>query len=130
MHPLLGDIRGSHVPINDWLGTFFWKVMKNKAAEFVRQCEVCQRNKTLAMSPVGLLQPLLLPYQIWEDLTMDFIEGLPLTDGVDTILVVVDCLSKYSHFLALRNSFTAKNVAEIYFPASGAFTWGSEDHHF
>ena len=79
--------------------------MKNKVAEFVRQCEVFQKNKTLAMSPAGLLQPSLLPDQVWEDLTMYFIEGLPRSERVDTILVVVDCLSKYSHFLALQHPF-------------------------
>lgn len=50
----------------------------------------------------------------WEDLTLDFIEGLPNSHGVDTILVVVDRFSKYSHFLTLKHPFTTLTVANLY----------------
>ena len=68
--------------------------------------------KSETLSPTGLLQALLIPCQAWDDITLDFIEGLPFSHGKETILVVVDILSKSTHFLTLTHPFTAKSVVE------------------
>ena len=75
---------------------------------------VSKLNKYQALSPLGLLQPLPIPHQIWDNLTMDFIEGLPKSNGYDAILVVVDRLSKYAHFSPLKHPFTAKTVVALF----------------
>ena len=49
------------------------------------------------------------------DVSLDFIEGLPKSRRKDTILVVVDRLSKYAHFLPLSHPFTTITVAQLYF---------------
>jgi hypothetical protein len=49
---------------------------------------------------------------VWDDITLDFFERLPTSQGKDTIMVVVDRLNKLAHFLTLKHPFTAKSVAE------------------
>ncbi|KAK1412797.1 hypothetical protein QVD17_34310 [Tagetes erecta] len=93
---------------------FYWPNMKRDVREFVQNCLTCQQHKYEALSPAGLLQPLPIPNQIWEDISLDFIVGLPPSNRFDTIFVVVDRLSKYAHFLPLAHPFTAKSVAALF----------------
>ena len=73
---------------------FFWVNMRRDIQRFIQQCQVCQRAKHTTTSPGGLLQPLPIPHHIWEEISMDFITGLPPSKGYSVIFVVVDRLSK------------------------------------
>ncbi|TYK23171.1 Ty3/gypsy retrotransposon protein [Cucumis melo var. makuwa] len=95
-------------------GELYWNGMKSDIKKYCEECMICQRNKTSALSPTGLLLPLEIPDAIWSDISMDFIEGLPKSHGWEVILVVVDRLSKYAHFLTLKHPYTAKTVPEVF----------------
>lgn len=69
--------------------------------------------KSESLKPAGLLQPLPIPEQVFEDLSLDFVVGLPKSNGKETILVVVDHLSKYAHFFSLPKKFDSKTVARV-----------------
>lgn len=89
--------------------------MRSTIRKFIAACDICQRHKVEQLASAGLLQPLPIPQQVWEDIYMDFIDGLPISNGKSTILVVVDRLSKYAHFIPLSHPYTAVGVARIFF---------------
>lgn len=83
--------------------------------QYIRACQVCQRNKTEQLHPAGLLQPLTVPSRAMEDISMDFIEALPKVGGKSVILTVVDSFSKYAHFIPLAHPYTFKSIATTFF---------------
>ena len=93
---------------------FYWKGMSKDIQAFVRSCSVCQQCKYDTAASPGLLQPLPIPPAVWSDISMDFVDGLPLSFGKTVILVVVDRLTKAAHFLALAHPYSAITVAQAY----------------
>lgn len=92
---------------------FSWKGLKQDVDNFVKQCQVCQQAKHPHTHPAGLLQPLPIPTEVWQDISMDFVEGLPKSDGYSVILVVVDRFTKYAHFIPLKHPYTAQIIARV-----------------
>ena len=88
--------------------------MSSTVQKYVQECEICQRSKSSTLARRGLLQPLQIPKSIWKHVSIDFILGLPRSTGYDTILMVVDRLSKYSHFILLKHHYTGRSIAEIF----------------
>lgn len=92
----------------------FWKQMRKDIKVFVAACQICQQMKNSNLHPTGLLQPLPIPNQVFEDIAMDFITCLPSSKGKTTIMTVIDRLTKYGHFIALPSTFSSYIVAEAF----------------
>lgn len=73
----------------------------------MRECDTCQHNKFESSSLVGLLQPLPILERAWDDIFMDVIKGLPPFNSHTIILMVVDRLTKYAHFIGISHPYTA-----------------------
>ena len=95
-------------------GLFYWKGQQKHIRQFVRECNVFQRNKHENTASPGLLQPLPIPAAPFININMDFIEGLPKSEGQEVILVVVDRFSKYAHCMALSHPYTTSGVAKTF----------------
>ncbi|KAL0539922.1 hypothetical protein IC582_024143 [Cucumis melo] len=109
MHP------GSTKMYQDLKRVYWWRNMKREVAEFVSKCLVCQQVKAPRQKPAGLLQPLSIPEWKWENVSMDFITGLPRTlRGFTVIWVVVDRLTKSAHFVPGKSTYTASKWAQLY----------------
>lgn len=87
--------------------------MRVDVHSFVAKCLTCQQVKPSNLAPAGFLQPLPIPDQIWEDISLDFIVGLLVSGGKTMVLVVVDRLSKHAHFLPLVTNFISPMVAAL-----------------
>jgi hypothetical protein len=81
--------------------------MKRDVAEYVALCDTCQRVKAEHQRPAGFLQPLKEPEWKWEEISMDFIVGLPRTQGgYDSIWVIVDHFTEVAHFIPVKTTYT------------------------
>ncbi|WMV29699.1 hypothetical protein MTR67_023084 [Solanum verrucosum] len=89
--------------------------MKKDVAEFVSQCPNCQQVKVEHQKPARLVQEIAIPLWKWEAINMDFITGLPRScRKFDSIWVIVERLTKSTHFLPVRATFTSEDYAGFY----------------
>ena len=83
--------------------------MKRGVADFVEKCSNCQQVKAEHQKPGGLTQSIEIPMWKWKMINMDFMVGLPCTPRkFDSIWVIVDRLTKSTHFLPVKSTDTAE----------------------
>jgi hypothetical protein len=92
---------------------YIWKSLKKDVREYVTGCTECQRFKTSRGKPHGMLRTLEVPDRPWGHLSMDFIEPLPTSDGYDSILVIVDRLTKWSIFIPTTTRLNSPKLAQL-----------------
>lgn len=95
---------------------FWWSNMTKDIEDYIRGCERCQKTKAVQLKPGGLLFPHIIPQSPWAEISMDFITHLPKSqNGNDSILVIVDKLTKYLHCFAIKEKISSQETAALFF---------------
>lgn len=104
---------------------FFWPGINQDVRRFVRNCEVCGRTTIWRDKKKGLLKPLPIPKRVWQEISMDFITGLPPSENdCTTLLVITDRLGKGTILIPVPpRQFDAKSVAKLFFRHYVPFHW-------
>jgi hypothetical protein len=106
---------GSTNVYHDLRQQFWWTRMKRETTRYVLESDTCRKVKADYMKLGGLLQPLSILDWKWDDISMDFIVGLPLTARkFDSIWVIMDRLTKSAHFMPINTTYKVQKYAEIY----------------
>ncbi|GJP48626.1 hypothetical protein CLOM_g7917, partial [Closterium sp. NIES-68] len=93
----------------------YWPHLVDDVQKFFTSCDTCQLMKSSKQKKAGLLQPLPVPEQPWQVVSLDFITGLPpTTSGHDTILVVIDKFSKMGHFIPTHTTARTEETAQLF----------------
>ena len=127
--PKWGNIRQNLIEYHDtkWAGhlgqrrtrallelAYYWPQIRDEVEAYVRTCFVCQQDKVEQQQPRGLLEPLPIAERPWDNLTMDFIIGLPKSEDNGSIIVVVDKFSKYATCIAAPTDCTAEETTRLF----------------
>ena len=109
MHP------GGNKMYQDLKQYYWWRGMKKDIVEYVSKCLTCQQVKVEHQVPSGLLNPIPIPHWKWDNITLDFVSSFPLTQVKhDSVWVIVDRLTKSTHFLTVRLDYSMNRLAELY----------------
>ena len=88
--------------------------MSRYVGKYVSTCDMCLCTKSICQPPFGELHPLPIPDAPWDMASVNFIVELPESNGKDAIMVVVDSVTKQSHFITTVTTLTATGTAQLY----------------
>ena len=97
---------------------YYWPSLRKDVKSYVRGCDVCLASKAVRHKPYGNLQSLPIPTHWWKNLSMDFVTRLPLSsdwksNSYDSILVIIDRLTKMVHYELVKVTINAPNLSEV-----------------
>src|ERR1700692_3873848 len=113
---LTESMHGGHAKTyNRVATTYYWPKMSRDIKRYVSTCDICQKAKPRHHAPAGLLQPIPIPSQPFKVVSMDFIPKLPLSNGFNNILVIVDKLTKYGIFIPTTTHIKEVETTALFF---------------
>ena len=97
---------------------YYWPTFRHNVEAYVKSCDVCLASKAVCYKPYSDLQLLPVPTHQWKDLSMDFVTGLPVSidwkgDSYDSILVIVDRLTKMVHYKPVKITLDGPGLAKV-----------------
>jgi hypothetical protein len=107
--------RGHTKAYNRIASTDYWLRMSRDIKHYISTYDICQEAKPRCHAPIGLLQPISIPSQPFKVVSMDFIPELPLSNGFNNILIIVDKLTKYTIFIPTTTTITEVGTVELFF---------------
>jgi hypothetical protein len=93
---------------------YWWPNMSRYIGQYCKTCDLCLQTKAQKRKPFGELHPLPIPEARWDVVSVDFIVELPNSHGFDATMVVIDLVSKQSHFIPTHTTITALGSARLY----------------
>src|SRR5258708_28826065 len=93
-----------------------WPLLPKDVQRYVQSCDTCQQTKPSHHAPYGELVPLNIPQGNWDEISMDFITDLPSSHSYDSILIVVDRLTKQAHFIPTHKALNTPSLVQLFIP--------------
>ena len=107
--------RGVKPTLAELVKNYYWPNLRDDVEQYVKSCVTCQQNRTQFHKETKLLRPLPIPTKCWKSISMDFMTHLPEPKGFDSIMVVVNRVSKMAHFVLTQDIATAQKIGRLYF---------------
>jgi hypothetical protein len=93
---------------------YWWPQMSCYIGTYVKTCDLCNQTKVQWRRPIGELHPSETPEAPWDVISVDFIVELPESHGYDTVMNVVDSVTKHTHFIPMHTTINAKGAALLF----------------
>lgn len=92
---------------------FCWPSMAMDTKNFNSACSICARGKASHRTPAGFHRPLPIPHRPWSHIAVDFVTGLPPSEGNSVVLTIVDRFSKIVHYVPISKLPSAFETANL-----------------
>jgi len=112
----LVDMRhlGQHKMLEVIKRTYWWPGLKEDIKKYMQGCFKCQQNKVQHQKKAGELHPLEIPEGPWQEISIDIVEPLPKSNGMDAIVVIVDWFTKMIRLKATTMNISSEEITKIY----------------